>query len=133
MCCLNQTSIVATIHHFSSAITITTLLCYVITVNITTSIFSGYYTVFTTRRFSLPILNVRMDHTRFLLPLLFHFLLKQCSNHPKLFHISTLLTLLSLPTGKSLRPKSVRKRFKLELNFLNYSRLHLLYFAVFLC
>ena len=103
MCCLDQTCSVAT-HMFLAllSITDTTLYCDVIFLTITASILSGTYTVFRTRRFLFKILIVRRDHTQFSHPLLIKFQ-SQSSHHPKLPHISILLTLLSLPTRKAVQ------------------------------
>ena len=80
----------------------------------TTSILSGPYTVFPTRGLSFQILIVRRDHTQFSHPLLINVQWIQCSIHLKFPHISTILTLRSLPTNKDFWSIRVRKRLTLE-------------------
>ena len=103
MYCLEQAFSVATYCHFSSPITVAILLCDVSSGTITTPTLSEPYTVFLTRRLSFQILFVRSDHTQLSLQLLINFQLIQCSNNPKLLHVSTLLTLRSLPASMGLR------------------------------
>ena len=113
MCCLDQTCSVVTLYLLALRSQLQHY-CDVIFVTTTTSILSGPYTVFPTRGLSFQILIVRRDHTQFSHPLLINVQWIQCSIHLNFPHISTILTLRSLPTNKVFCLIGVRKRLTLE-------------------